>query len=279
MKKLFCVFCILAMLLSLSSCHRNDAPETDKKVQTSKRPKPDKATDVDDRPTVEIDGQDYAIAKPISKCDLETETTRHTTVSKDHVPEFIALMGGEQALSGLLSGYMIDEAHCFNVTPPAVASETDMQIFKFSDSCLSFVLLDNQIYQLCGSFGGYGFVDAIPWNFDDDGQLDLLVCSSWGSGMHRSEISVFNPVTKESTLILDGLTTADPYADVVVFPLSPALSSMQDKYPVWFHVFTVDISLNDKENYNFADLSWTLKEDIGYIIMENGEPVFVPWES
>lgn len=275
MKKVFCVFCILAMLLSLSSCNRNDSPETSEKPKTSQPPKSDDTPEVDDRPTVDLNGQEYAIEKPISKMVLKTERTGHTAVSKDHVPEFIALMGGKQELDGLLNGYALDEEHCYNVTPPLVAQLTDMQIFKFSDSCSSFVMVDNEIYALCVSFGGYGFVDAIPWNFDDDGELDLLVCSSWGSGMHRSEISVFNPVTKESTLILNGLGTIDPSADIVVYLSAPALSSMQEKYPIWFHVFTVDVSLKQ----NFADLSWTLKEDIGYIIMENGEPVFVPWEE
>lgn len=279
MKKLFCVFCILAILLSLSSCNRSDSPETDEKPKTSKKPKPDDTPEVDDRPTVEFEGQKYAIAQPISKMVLETERTGHTTVSKDHVPEFIALMGGERELVGLLSGRIISEETCYNVTPPLVAQQTDIQIFKFSDSCLSFVLVDGEIYELCGSFGGYGFVDAIPWNFDNDDVLDLLVCASWGSGVHRSEISVFNPVTKESTLILSSLDTIDPYADIVVYLSAPVLSSMQEKYPVYFHVTTIDISLNDEKNYNFADLSWTLKEDIGYIIMENGEPVFVPWEE
>ena len=46
-------------------------------------------------------------------------------------------------------------------------------------------------------------MDAIPWDFDQDGLTDLLVLSSWGSGLHRDEVSVFNRRTKESKVIAE----------------------------------------------------------------------------
>ena len=51
-------------------------------------------------------------------------------------------------------------------------------------------MVDNEVYPLCESFGGFGFVNAIPCDFDNDGNKDLFVASSWGSGLHRSVISV-----------------------------------------------------------------------------------------
>ena len=114
-----------------------------------------------------------------------------------------------------LHGYPADEAHCFNVTPEGVAEETDIRIFKFSNSCWSFALVDGQIYDLCESIGGYGFLNAVPWDYDDDGRKDLLVASSWGSGLHRSEISVFNRAKKKSTVIYSTMYDEDPQVDLM----------------------------------------------------------------
>ena len=60
-----------------------------------------------------------------------------TNISKDYVPEFMELLGREIELGGLSSGMVLDEENCYNVTPPQVASETDMKIFtlkKFQKS-------------------------------------------------------------------------------------------------------------------------------------------------
>ena len=35
--------------------------------------------------------------------------------------------------------------------------------------------MDNEIYPLCEFFGGYGFVNAIPCDFDNDGMTDIDV--------------------------------------------------------------------------------------------------------
>ena len=115
-----------------------------------------------------------------------------TTVSKDSVKEFMSLLK-ELAPSGEFVGYEYDESKCYNVTPTQVAKDTDMKIFKFSDSCASFIMVDNEVYYLYDSFGRYGFVNAIPCDFDNDGNKDLLIASSGGGlRMHFSIISVFN---------------------------------------------------------------------------------------
>ena len=51
---------------------------------------------------------------------------------------------------GTLDGYPADEEHCFNVTPESVAQETDIRIFKFSNSCRSFVLVEEGLSTLYG---------------------------------------------------------------------------------------------------------------------------------
>lgn len=203
-----------------------------------------------------------------------------TNISKDYVPEFMELLGREIELGGLSSGMVLDEENCYNVTPPQVASETDMKIFKFSDSCISLVLLDDQIYNLCESFGGYGFVNAIPCDFDNDGNKDLLIASSWGSGMHRSIISVFNSVTKESTVIYDTSDTDNPSIDLFVTSTTPSFSSKEiEDLPIYYQVYSAKITINDVENYNLADLSYVATDLVGSINIENGKPMFVPYKK
>ena len=142
--------------------------------------------------------------------------------SKDGVEELMSIIG-EIELGGLSAGMITDKEHCYNVTPLSVAAETDIKIFKFSDSCLSLALIDNEVYEICTSFGGYGFVNAVPWDYDEDGNLDLLIASSWGSGLHRSEISVFNTKTKESIVIY--VAYDNPFTDLFVAAVSPSFSS------------------------------------------------------
>lgn len=189
-----------------------------------------------------------------------------TTVSKDHVPEFLALLGDVDASNTLLSGCVFNAETCFNVTPPQVAAETDIKIFKFSDSCVSLILLDGKIYMPCESFGGFGLVNAVPCDFDSDGNQDLLLASSWGSGIHRSIISVFNSVTKEITEVYNTIDSSDPDRDLIVMADSTASG-------VVYYVCTVDITL-DYEAFNGADLSYMVTGMVGRIESVNGIPEF-----
>lgn len=203
-----------------------------------------------------------------------------TNISKEHVTEFMELLGGEIELDGLLSGFVLDEEHCYNVTPTQVAAETNMKIFKFSDSCISLVLLDNKTYTLCESFGGFGFINAIPCDFDNDGNKDLLVASSWGSGLHRSIISVFNSVTKESTVIYDTSDTDNPSIDLFVAATTPSFSSKEiEDLSICYQVYSAKITINDMENYNLADLSYVATDLVGSIEIENNIPTFIPYQK
>ncbi len=202
-----------------------------------------------------------------------------TSASKDSVKEFVSLLDDMEP-SGLISGYKFYEETCYNVTPPEVAAKTNIKIFKFSDSCASFVMVDNEIYPLCESFGGYGFVNAIPCDFDNDGNKDLLVASSWGSGMHRSIISIFNSVSKESTVIYDTSTTETPGIDLFVATATPSFSTKEiEDSPVYFQVFSAEITINDMEKYNLADLSYVATDLVGSIEIENDAPIFKPYQK
>lgn len=105
--------------------------------------------------------------------------------------------------------------------------------------------------------------------YDGDGNLDLLIASSWGSGLHRSEISVFNTKTKESIVIYDTSTADNPSVDLLVATSSPSFSStdINDHYVV----YSANIAVKDN---NLADLSYVATDVIGSVAVENGIPVF-----
>ena len=186
-------------------------------------------------------------------------------VSKDSVSEFISLFNAEY--NGNYS-----EDNCYNVTPTLVSNETDMQIFKFSTDCSSYVMVDGEIYPICESFGGYGFVNALPCDFDGDGNKDLYVASSSGSGIHRSVISVFNSVTKESTVLLDTMQLEDPNMDLIVSK-STANVFDKDEKGLYYSVLRVRIIVNDD---NLVQLSHEMTDVVGYIEVEDNTPKFVP---
>lgn len=200
--------------------------------------------------------------------------TMKTAYSKEGIEEFLALLK-EWEPGNLTSGYSHDETHCYNVTPIQVAVETSMRIFKFSDSCESFVMLDNEIYPLCVSFGGYGFVNAVPCDFDEDGNEDLLVASSWGSGMHRSVISLFYSDSKTSTILYDTSTTDTPGVDLIVNATTPSFSSKEmEDLPIYYEVYTARIETSSD---NMADLSYLVTGVAGSIKVLEDVPTFVPY--
>lgn len=196
-----------------------------------------------------------------------------TPYSKDSVDDFMKIIGKMQ-FDGLFSGMELDKVHCYNVTPKSVSAQTDYKIFKFSDSCISLILIDNEVYEICESFGGFGFVNAVPWDYDENGTLDLLVSSSCGSGVHRSIISVFDATTKESVTVYN---TA--HADLFVTTSSPSFKMPEyTEMPIYYQVDSAKIEVINEEN-NFADLSYVSTGAIGVVVAENGKPVFKPMNT
>ena len=207
----------------------------------------------------------------------DTQDWMHTECSKDYVKEFMSILGTDKG-DGLLSGYDFDEEHCYNVTPRAVSMRTDIKIFKFSDSCVSLALIDGEVYEICTSFGGYGFFNAMPWDYDEDGTMDLLIASSWGSGMHRSEISVFNVKTKQSTIICTSIESGntDSGNDWFIATQSPSsYTGDPEEIPIYYVVYSAEM----KNGNSLVDLSYLAKSCVGSIDLEDGTPVFHPYKA
>ncbi|MDE6111262.1 MAG: hypothetical protein K2F65_05030 [Eubacterium sp.] len=190
--------------------------------------------------------------------------------SKDNVAEFISVFC-KQKSEDLSADFILDEEHCYNVTPDRILEETSAQIFKFSDSCATYIYLDNQVYPLGVWFGGYGFVNAVPCDFDHDGNTDILYTYSWGSGLHRSLVAVFNTQTMEDMVIYDSSTTDHPQVDFYVGTQSPSTDVQDAENTTYFVVYTVNIEVLEN---NFANLGCIATGIAGSVKSENGVPVF-----
>ena len=208
---------------------------------------------------------------------ISTQGWMHTECSKDYVKEFMSILETVKG-EGLFFSFEFDEEHCYNVTPSAVLDSTDIKIFKFSDSCASFALIDDEVFEICTSFGGYGFFNAVPWDYDADGTMDLLIASSWGSGMHRSEISVFNVKTKQSKVICTSLEHENTNSgkDWFVATQSPSsYTGNPEEMPIFYVVYSADVQIGD----NLVDLSYLAKSCVGSIDLEDGTPIFHPYKA
>ncbi len=134
----------------------------------------------------------------------------------------------------------------------------------------SFVLVDEKVYELCSFGGGHGYLNALPWDYDGDGNTDLLVSSSSGSGIHRSEISVFNRVTKKSEVVYNSFKNGP--VDMVGLDLAVKKASSDSVAP--YEVCLAEVEMNYENGFNGADLSYKLGSTIGFVTSENGKPVY-----
>lgn len=147
-----------------------------------------------------------------------------------------------------------------DVTPEEVSAAMDCRIFKDPDSCDAFLVDGEELFALGFGLGGYGFTSAVPWDYDDNGVLDILFTYSWGSGMHRSCLALLDRTTREES---EPLITAyrDDFgcSDLIV---------RQERDEI--QVLAVDVEMDD----SFADLHFTERAVVGTIVSEDGEPAF-----
>lgn len=80
------------------------------------------------------------------------------------------------------------------VTPDNLKSKCE--IYKCLDTCRTFMVYRKTLYVLGDSFGGYGVTQLALAN--DNGKEYLIYCFSFGSGMHRSHIGVFDFAAQKS---------------------------------------------------------------------------------
>ena len=121
------------------------------------------------------------------------QMTKHITGSKEGVDELFELIDDKKLdMDNINYGYEFSYDTVYNITPPDVADGMDCQIFKCSTSCLSILVYNDGIYELGISFGGYGVVDMLLYDYTGDGVPELFYTYSWGSGIHRSCAAYFD---------------------------------------------------------------------------------------
>lgn len=146
--------------------------------------------------------------------------------SETGVPGFLAKSGG------LSTAYAGDG--CYNITPDFIAGHSEFEIFKFDKSTDSFIRYGDEIFSIGTCFGGYGITSMALADLNRDGQYELYYTFSWGSGLHRSQIGYFDPVSKEVTVFDDFLQdhdimlTADGSGELCVNSASLDLNSFVD---------------------------------------------------
>ncbi|HEY5562319.1 MAG TPA: hypothetical protein VIK72_11300 [Clostridiaceae bacterium] len=90
----------------------------------------------------------------------------------------------------------------YEITPKNVKEQIGCQIFKVNYTCETYVVNKSKVYAIGIGFGGYGVVNIETCDLDADGKKDLIYTFSFGSGMHRSHIGIFN-FSKEKEELLD----------------------------------------------------------------------------
>ena len=165
------------------------------------------------------------------------------------------------------------------VTPPEVLAETGCRIFKDPEEADAFLLDGQRLCELGSGFGGYGLTSAVPWDYDENGTVDLLYTYSWGSGMHRSHLSLFDRTKREEQMLYVYYPWDEKAygSDLVVKHETD--SAGNDSYPV----FTVDVSLwAYGRGYDFTDLYFTEKAEAGVVFATwnttkpEKQPLFCP---
>ena len=162
-----------------------------------------------------------------------------------------------------------------DVSSEEILAETSCRIFKDDAFGGLFYLADGErCCELGISFGGYGLCSAAPWDYDENGTVDLLYTYSWGSGMHRSILALFDRTKWEAQELYVYYPDSDsPGSDLVA-----ERETDEHGEPV-FTVYTVDVQV---QGYDPIDLRFTKMEEAGVVSAvrvageENVHPLFWP---
>ncbi|MFA7673302.1 MAG: hypothetical protein WCY62_05565 [Clostridia bacterium] len=164
----------------------------------------------------------------------DPEFTKSYGGTKTGVEEFLLLIPDH------VSTYKNDA--CYNITPECISDTTEYVVFKFDQSCESFLLYKGKVYEMGLSFGGYGVIDMVTSDLNKDLQEELYFTYSWGSGIHRSLAGCFDPATEK--ILLPDFANMD--MDMML------IASGNDLY-----LYNTKIVLTDFVNYKLYSQGYT----------------------
>lgn len=92
-----------------------------------------------------------------------------------------------------------DEHELIDITSNEIWEKTNYQVFKILDAASpeTFVIKGTDVFPIGRQLGGFGVTSIIPYDVNQDGEVDLVYAFSWNSGIHHSEIAWFNSADKK----------------------------------------------------------------------------------
>ena len=182
---------------------------------------------------------------------LAPETEMTITSNKTQVLKFVF------ENKNFTSDYDKDE--CFNITPDFISDNSEYAVFKYDTSAESFIMYNGEVYSIGDCFGGFGIISMALADINMDGQYELYYTFSWGSGLHRSQIGYFDPVSREVT-IFDYSYFGGPFS----FLSSEMILTVNASGDLCVNSAIIDLD-------SFVDFSITAQELIGTIVLDEDE--------
>ncbi|MDE6714346.1 MAG: hypothetical protein K2K20_11485 [Lachnospiraceae bacterium] len=182
---------------------------------------------------------------------LAPETEMTITSNKTQVLKFVF------ENKNFTSDYDKDE--CFNITPDFILDNSEYAVFKYDTSAKSFIMYNGEVYSIGDCFGGFGITSMALADINMDGQYELYYTFSWGSGLHRSQIGYFDPVSREVT-IFDYSYFGGPFS----FLSSEMILTVNASGDLCVNSAIIDLD-------SFVDFSIKAQELIGTIVFDEDE--------
>jgi hypothetical protein len=146
-----------------------------------------------------------------------------------------------------------------DITPGEVYEQTGCKVFKVNSTCEAYIVHGGKLYHIGCGFGGWGVVDMATCDFDRDGRKDLIYTYSWGSGLHRSLVAVFNFGAMQETQL-----------DYVHMNKDMMLEKISDEK---FRLY--DAAVEPKEHLDYCDFSLTKKDFLCEVVSKGDQPKVV----
>ncbi|MGO4106093.1 hypothetical protein [Paenibacillus sp. YAF4_2] len=87
------------------------------------------------------------------------------------------------------------------ITSADIWDKTKCQLFRIAEE--TFIIKNQKVIHIGNGFGGNGVTSAVPYDVNKDGITDMIYAYSFGSGMHRSQISWMDLRSFEEHMVED----------------------------------------------------------------------------